>query len=330
MASDPTMSCSSFVHLPPQDPSRQASSDSCSREAASIRRCCRLLFSNACSAHGDKLVHGQTAQAGLAVEEAAGRVMFLLDVEARVGPSRDTHLPLREFVLDLFHVNQFLDLHDLAGNRLGHGLVNCAHALLQPERSKDAASFEGETNGGAEEGDAEVGHCRCCVTGCGGWVDGGRWAIDVAGRQLMGYTAWVRDVGRVVVACCTVDPARQESSCQGSGQMTSRVALVISADSLDFLRVTHPLLLLPPPIARRPSNITHHCFATNSRVRFALRVIAHQWISATSSVQKERHHRRSQRRRRKRYVPHYYSPKTRIIRVTVWKTQQFCFSLLNT
>jgi len=67
-------------------------------------------------------------------------------------------LLLRQGAVDLLHVDQLLDLHDLTRDVGRDGVEDGRHALLETQGLEHAVRLLGQADGGAEKGDAEVAH----------------------------------------------------------------------------------------------------------------------------------------------------------------------------
>lgn len=62
-------------------------------------------------------------------------------------------------------IDQFFDGENLACDRLRNGLVDGRQALFEAERVQHARGLFGQTDGRAEECNAEVGHCKVVSVG---------------------------------------------------------------------------------------------------------------------------------------------------------------------
>lgn len=82
----------------------------------------------------------------------------LLNIVARVRPSRSTHLFLADVRIDLLYIDQLFDAHDLTGDGLRDGVIDGGHAFAETERFKHTLHFLRHADAGAHQGYTEVGH----------------------------------------------------------------------------------------------------------------------------------------------------------------------------
>lgn len=67
------------------------------------------------------------------------------------------YLRFRKRLIDFLHINQFFHFHDLTGHISRDGVEDCGHSLFESEGVEDHILAEGETDGRAHEGYAEIG-----------------------------------------------------------------------------------------------------------------------------------------------------------------------------